>query len=824
MSRTRERLYPRGCRARLRLVLLAGVISLAHPALADFWYEHYERAEQALRAKRWEEALEHLNRALEKRGDSSARARTYGMNFTTYFPYLKLGAAYFHLGQLEVALQALETEERLGAIRDSKADHGELKRLRQLIDEAQQQRLAEERLHIEKIVDRQLAEAEKAERRGDLELAMRAAAEALAVSPDDERALTLLEHLKKRSAARQKEKDLEQRAAALVAEGKTLLSDGRFEEASTRFSRALSLADSPKVRALFDKAQSKLRAQLDSIRDAEKRSALIADGLEDAATLAGSGEPERALERLQSVLAVDPRNSEALELQKQLLGMQETLERELARHRTIQGLLAELGSHLEASEFDHALSTAHRLLALDPENGTARSSITTAYRELNRKLLGTGPVRNFPPAIRFADFRADRLQDGLPVQKIAAAPFRLTGTIFDDSPIALRIELASITTTDSGERADATFNEVDASVRSQLIGENTINEFSIDQKLPLGLSVFRVIAKDQKGLMSSSEYAVLYVRPLHRSPWLYATSGLLLITVAGAAYGRRAYRRRLLRTRRFNPYVAGAPVLDEDLFFGREHLIDRILQTVHNNSLLLFGERRIGKTSLLHHIKRRLDALEDPDYEFYSVYIDLQGTPQERFFATVAEDVFETLAPQLEDFSPHPSLESGEDYSYRDFVRDLRAALRILQARSCKRIKLVLLIDEVDALNEYDPRINQKLRSLFMKSFADQLVAVVAGVGIKKHWESEGSPWYNFFEEVEVEPLTRSEAESLIRRPIAEVFALDQAVVDRIVSLTGCRPYLIQKLCLALVDRLHQSNRRKITVDDIEELTQLERA
>ncbi len=38
-------------------------------------------------------------------------------------------------------------------------------------------------------------------------------------------------------------------------------------------------------------------------------------------------------------------------------------------------------------------------------------------------------------------------------------------------------------------------------------------------------------------------------------------------------------------------------------------------------------------------------------------------------------------------------------------------------------------------LNEYDPKINQKLRSLFMKSFAENLVSVVSGVEIKKQWE-----------------------------------------------------------------------------------------
>ena len=132
----------------------------------------------------------------------------------------------------------------------------------------------------------------------------------------------------------------------------------------------------------------------------------------------------------------------------------------------------------------------------------------------------------------------------------------------------------------------------------------------------------------------------------------------------------------------------------------------------------------------------------------------------------------------------------------------------------------MLLIDEVDELNEYDPRINQKLRSLFMKSFAENLAAVVSGVEIKKRWEREGSPWYNFFEEIEVAPLERQDALELIRRPIRGIFKLDRGAEQKIVSVTGGKPYLIQKLCISLVTRLHEQGRRRVTIEDVEAVIQ----
>ncbi|MGB5400610.1 MAG: hypothetical protein WBO71_10360, partial [Thermoanaerobaculia bacterium] len=55
-----------------------------------------------------------------------------------------------------------------------------------------------------------------------------------------------------------------------------------------------------------------------------------------------------------------------------------------------------------------------------------------------------------------------------------------------------------------------------------------------------------------------------------------------------------------------------------------------------------------------------------------------------------------------------------------------------------------------------------------------------------------------------------------IERPIAGVLKLEEGVVPRIIELTGLRPYLIQKLCIALVNRAYENGARTITVGDVE--------
>lgn len=381
--------------------------------------------------------------------------------------------------------------------------------------------------------------------------------------------------------------------------------------------------------------------------------------------------------------------------------------------------------------------------------------------------------------------------------------FRLAGVAFDRSTVKIVV-------------GDGPGAAAPARTAGQEVGDFVLTEFSSTLWLSPGLTTFRVTATDSEGLSSSAEYTVLYERPWTRSPWFLSLLGALPLAGLGAVAASRTLRRRRRLRRKFNPYVAGAPVLDERLFFGREPLIDRVLQTIHNNSLLLYGERRIGKTSLLHHLKRRLEGLDDPDFAFHPVLVDLQGVTEERFFGALMIAILDEVGPLLPPGCVDPAASQAAGYSHHELVRDLRAVIDALARRTAKRVKLVLLIDEVDELNSYDPKVNQRLRSLFMRAFSESLVAVVSGVEIRKQWERAGSPWYNFFEEIEVAPLDRPAAEKLVRRPIEGVFRIEDAALQRLLDVTGCRPYRIQRACVALVGRLHLEGRGTITLADVE--------
>ncbi len=785
---------------RLTLLVGAAMVLMTCPASGDYWYEHYSRAETALENQDWPLAVQEINEALKRKGDSGARVRSYGMKFTPYFPYLKLGIAYYHLDQFDAAIQAFETEERLGAISQSEPATTELEHFRGLAQEARLTAAAEEQQRIRRIVQQSLDDARDLESQGRVDEAIAALDRALAVAPDDADAVAAMSRLRERVAERERAQGQSQRAAELIDDGDALVRDGQYAKASSLFRQALLLDQDPRTQALLDDAQGKLLAKLEGSHQLGDWRTAVASMLLEALQLESEGQFVTALDRLQSVLVLDPGNAEAQSMQGRLLRARKEAEAENARQTMIGELLAEARSQLDIGAAEAVLSAANRVLALDPGNTSALEHVAWAYDAISRRLLGTVAKGNIPPAVRFVDFRQEQ-DDGTLAQTISNPVFRLNGVIIDDSPV-------DAVFFDDNDRV------LDARVSSQQLGDIYLTEFNVDTDLSPGRSTFRLVATDSEDLVSSSEYSVVYHRPYYRAPWFYASLLGGVAALAMALLWQRSRRRAQLRMRRFNPYVAGAPVLEDEMFFGRQPLVDRILQTIHNNSLLIYGERRIGKTSIQHQLKKRLSNLDDPAYEFHPVYVDLQGTPETRFFQTIAEDVFQELSPLLNGLRPGKDL--SEDYSYRDFVADVRAVLKTLKAQTSKNVRLVLLIDEVDELNDYDPRINQKLRSLFMKSFAENLVAVVSGVEIKKQWEREGSPWYNFFEEIEVRPFGPTEARELIERPIGGMFKLDSGVVERIIALTAGKPYLIQKICISLVTRLHEQRRRKITVDDVE--------
>jgi hypothetical protein len=410
---------------------------------------------------------------------------------------------------------------------------------------------------------------------------------------------------------------------------------------------------------------------------------------------------------------------------------------------------------------------------------------------------------NQPPVLTFLEPRLGDLGSSF---ETWSRTINLVGVATDDRGVArLQFLLGAEVVAEQEGPADPATGELSRNVR-----------FERQLELPAGLADVRVVVIDSSGIEQAAVFHVTRRLAFHETPSFWPTMVASALGLVGFGYAAQRLRRRRAVRKRFNPYIAGAPVRDEDMFFGRQKLLARILNVLHHNSLMITGERRIGKTTFLHHLKAALERDEGTEYKFFPVSTDLQGVPEAGFFHAVMTDVVEALRPNAETLAALRYRGDDDGYDGRDFSHDLQRVIEELKSRTDRKVKLALLIDEVDVLNEYSERINQRLRSVFMKTFSEHLVAIMSGVGIKRIWNSEGSPWYNFFDEIELTAFSPEEAEALVRQPVEGVFRYEPDAVERILDASALKPYVIQKFCIHAVSRMLEDGRTTITAQDVE--------
>lgn len=285
--------------------------------------------------------------------------------------------------------------------------------------------------------------------------------------------------------------------------------------------------------------------------------------------------------------------------------------------------------------------------------------------------------------------------------------------------------------------------------------------------------------------------------------------------------------------RGYNPYVSGKPVRDVDMFFGRHDLMQRIVDTLHNNSIMLYGERRIGKTTLLYQLTELLRSTDDAEYWFLPVYVDLEGTEEDEFFHYLMEEIVHQSECNPEDGDPDQEdaeTEKGallihtldaQAYRDRDFSRDIRRVLHCLEEygevrHPGKHLRLILLMDEMDVLSAYDHVTQQQMRRIFMRDFSATLGAVVAGIQINKAWDRVESPWYNLFNEIQVEPFEYEDAVALLEEPVKSIYRYEPDAIEFIIEHSLGRPYRIQQLALQAVNYMLSDGRRTIMLTDVQ--------
>jgi hypothetical protein len=774
------------------LVALVVLVSAAPAWAVKNWYDHYYNARDRLMpAGKWDEALADLQQAVRLKPQSALQEQTYGLDFLDYLPYYQMGLCYLRKGDYDDAERMFEREEKAGAIRKSPL-YNELSKRRAEAQNGQRQRLVRQ---VREAALRLQREAEEAARKGRLDEALVKLAEAGTLASqlnNPEMQQAILDRAARLRAEQQRLEDDAARARRLeqaLAEGRRLLEADDPATALLRFDEALTLEPH---NAAAGEGKREAQARILASRNRQALEAALREGR----ALFDAQRYEEALRPL-GVAAADPSMTAARELLAKAQQVLENMRQQKDLRGRIETLMAEGDRLYAAQRYPEAQVRFENVLQLDPAHVAAQERLRRA-EEMSALALMSRWLPNYPPSFTL-------LEPSAPESDVEGPRLTLVGVAHDDRG------LARITFEQDG-RAVA---EIDPPPGES--GNPRTWRFDRAFELRPGANEVTVVALDVLGLERRETYRVTRRLRFYETgafaPSVLAGAGGLL---AAGLMVQRLRRRRAVQ-RRFNPYIAGAPVMDEALFFGRRKLLQRILNVLHHNSLIITGERRIGKTTFLYHLKRALDADDVTGYRFFPVFIDLQGVPEESFFHALMADVVDalSLAPETLGALRYAS-EPREAYHARDFSHDAHLVIGDLKTRTDKHVKLALLIDEVDVLNEYSEQTNQRLRSIFMKTFSEHLVAVMSGVGIKRVWTSEGSPWYNFFDEIELRPFDREDAEALIRTPVEGIFRYEPDAVEAILAGSEMKPYVIQKFCIHAVNRMIENGRTWVSLEDVE--------
>jgi len=773
-----------------RLLLASLLLLLLGPRPAravDEWYDYYLQArDKDIPAERWDACVENINQALRLRSRAGVNIQTYGLQFLEYLPHFQMGRCLLGQEKYVEAIEAFNRSESAGAVTRSR-QHAELARLRTEAQDADRARLSRlARAEMRRL--RNEARALEGRREWEDALALLAQAAILARDLDTETLQAITRDQERLQEAQRAEREATARTRRIrqrLADGDRLLAEGLWTEARVAYDEVIEL-DPGNARALEGQRTADERIQASRTR--AQVEAAYARGRE----LFDAGQYEAAIGPLTEADAAG--HAEAGQLLARNRQILEGLRRQRELRTEIERLAARGEALMAEGRFPEAQVAFESLLRLDPGHARAAERLAAAERRSGEDLFAQW-FPNKRPDLYFFD------SEGPVVETDTLA---LRGVATDDRAIV----------------------KLEFQVGGQLVGELVPEDDPVNPKraqtfvreLPLtpGPNEIAVTVTDSGGLSHTLTISVERRLRFYETPLFLPSAGAVALGLVGMGWVAHRLRRRRAMRRRFNPYIAGAPVLDEDMFYGREKLTARMLSTLHRNSLMITGERRIGKTTFLHHLSKVLASDEAGEWQFYPVFVDLQGVPEKTFFHALMAEVADTIDLSAETRDSLRLRPEPDGYEARDFSHDLKRVIEELKTRTRRRVKLALLLDEVDVLNEYSESVNQRLRGIFMKSFSENLVAVMSGVGIRRRWKSEVSPWYNFFDEIQLSPFSREEAEALTREPVAGIFRWKGEAVERILDLSRLRPYLVQKYCVHSLNHMLEEGRSTVRLEDVE--------
>jgi ABC-type amino acid transport substrate-binding protein/tetratricopeptide (TPR) repeat protein len=269
-----------------------------------------------------------------------------------------------------------------------------------------------------------------------------------------------------------------------------------------------------------------------------------------------------------------------------------------------------------------------------------------------------------------------------------------------------------------------------------------------------------------------------------------------------------------------NPYIAGNSVGGSPAFVGRAEILRDVRQVLRHrqeNAIVLYGQRRIGKTSVL----KELEAKLKNDGVYHPIFFDLLGKVHQSL-----EKVLSDLADTISD-----GLGTGPSNLGKDPKTEFRKILLPNLLNNLGTKSLVLLFDEFDALD--DPTSKQTSQDFFhylrdllfpvnpKERLNPERISFVFVIG--RNIDDIDNIALSLFKGISTKKVSLLEHKDTIKlirfSEVNNSLQWTDEVIEKVWELTNGHPFLTQCLCKHIWDHLYDempNTSPVVTLEDIE--------
>jgi len=264
---------------------------------------------------------------------------------------------------------------------------------------------------------------------------------------------------------------------------------------------------------------------------------------------------------------------------------------------------------------------------------------------------------------------------------------------------------------------------------------------------------------------------------------------------------------------RRNPYVIGRPIDERELFVGREGLFSFIQDNLKQNQqvILLHGQRRIGKSSIIRNIPKFV-ALDD---DFLFVPFDLEHHTRDEI-STIFFEMAQEIVESLELSTKHIKLPTIGELKQEPFVFYSKFLPQVHQEIDGK--KLVLLLDEFDVSTNNEDS-SQALENLFI--YFDSILELDSKLFIILFLGRQSTDMPNILSTFKNAPiaeiglLDEANSQRLITKPAEGILKYEPTAIQEIIALSAGHPYFTQSICFAIFGRARELDKWQVTREDV---------